>query len=112
MSLTKYRACAGNARIDVIEVIKESEQAIWLPMWQIDTMANTGPGRRTAKRSNYDNYFDTWAEAHAFLMQEAASRVLAARRELEEARSHEGNVKGMKPPVSPSPSVPSGTENE
>lgn len=43
-------------RIFTVDVEKETETSVW-----------TKGGRR-AKRSNYENYFNTWSEAHMHLM--------------------------------------------
>ena len=43
--------------------------------------------------------FDTWAEAHAALLDRANNRLAVARRELQLAQGYHGNVVGMKEPV-------------
>lgn len=55
-------------------------------------------GRRTAKKSDGEEYFDTWEEAHAELVRVTEQRVTDARRALELANSYAGNVRGMKNP--------------
>ena len=56
-------------------------------------------GRRSAKMSSYHCFFDTWQEAHDYLMLEAENALNTARRRLEEAQGKHGNIKGMKPPA-------------
>jgi hypothetical protein len=88
MSITKYKAeRLGPPHIEAVEVEKETEACVWIR------------GRRIAKRSSYERYFDTWAEAKADLMQRAEEAIAHARRSLERANGYLGNVKGMKPPA-------------
>lgn len=56
-------------------------------------------GRRFYISSRFEQYFDTWAEAHAVLTEISKQRVLEARRALELANSYAGNVRGMKEPT-------------
>jgi hypothetical protein len=86
MSITKYVAQSGRSKIDAVEVERESEQNVWVN------------GGRTAKRSSYKNYFDTWAEAHTFLIKRSESSLESARRMLVLAQGYHGNVTGMKEP--------------
>lgn len=46
----------------------------------------------------HENFFDTWAEAHAFLVDRAEKSVDAAKSRLHEAKSHLGQTKSMKAP--------------
>lgn len=74
------------AQIKKVSVTRETAVCVW-----IDT-------RRYAKRSELENFFDTWDEARAFLLNCAEARLMDARRRLQEARDALGNVKGMKQP--------------
>lgn len=56
-------------------------------------------GRRTSKRSSWENYFDSWDEAKQFLLDEAQQKLDMCRRSLADAQSKFGNIKGMKPPA-------------
>jgi hypothetical protein len=89
MSITKYSASFGS--IDKIEVEKETDASVWY-------RTNNGALRRAAKRSSYESIFDTWAEAHAFLIDKAEAALIEARRSLQRAQDKYSNVKGMKPP--------------
>lgn len=86
---TKYTTDGARflqARITRIETERETEHFVW-----------TG-GRRMAKTQEFARVFDTWDEAHAFLLTQTEMKVIGARRQLELANSLLGNVKGMKKP--------------
>lgn len=84
--MIKYVAGWWRGRIKTVEVERETESSVWIN------------GRRNAKLNNYKNYFDTWEEAHSYLMEKAQRKVNEARKSLEQANSELGTVKGMKPP--------------
>ena len=52
--------------------------------------------RREKKRTDDTSFFETFEEAKAWLLEIFESRAKIARRNLEEANSYLGNVKGMK----------------
>lgn len=91
--MVKYRTGGyGKPNIEQVEVAGETECFVILP---------PKPGyrdRREKKRSDYTNYYDSWAEAHAALMGRAANKLNAARLALQSAQGEYGNVMGMKPP--------------
>jgi hypothetical protein len=96
MSTIKFVARRIGRPIESVEVERETEQSVWVcGVWHGKKVAP----RRHSKRSDWDNYFDTWEEAKAFLLANAERKVAHARRELEIANSELGNVKGLKPPV-------------
>lgn len=70
--------------VEIVFVEKETEKSVWIR------------GRRIAKRSSYENYFDTFDEAKEFLTKYAESTLNSARRRLELAQGFAGNVKGLK----------------
>lgn len=80
------RPLSNRPRIDVIEVDRETESSVWIG------------GRRRAKQSVWDCYFDTFDEAKAFLTAKAEARLTAARLRLNDAQGFAGNVKGLKEP--------------
>lgn len=55
-------------------------------------------GERSNKISDYECYFDTWADAKQCLLDRAQRAVLGIRRSLEVANGTLGNIKGMKNP--------------
>jgi hypothetical protein len=98
MSITKYRAYRGLAAIAEVQVEKQSSASVWMPGFTL------GPGsaslQKIPKRSaSAANYFDSWEEAHAFLVDDASQELHQARRDLESAQGHYESVKGMKPPT-------------
>ena len=70
--------------IRAVEVERETEASVWVN------------GRRCAKRADYHNYFDTWEEAKAFLVEEAERALTGAHRRLDAARSELERMKAIK----------------
>jgi hypothetical protein len=93
-TLVKFRT--GNAlfgdRIEKVAVIRETKAFVYLPG------RKGGTERRDGKRTEWTQYHDTWADAHAYLVETAEAKVVDARRRLEKAKGELGNIKGMKPP--------------
>lgn len=84
--ITKYRATAGFAgRIKKVVVLRETSISIW-----------TEHNRRESKCSSYYNYFDSFEEAKAFLVEQAEINIQSARNNLQSAQGRLGNVKGLK----------------
>lgn len=73
-------------KIEPVEVERETANCVWVK------------GRRAAKASSWDSYYDSWAEAHARLVVEQEEAVASLRRQLEAANGKLGQIKGMKPP--------------
>lgn len=64
--ITKYRT--GNYKlIEKVEVERETEHYVWFKDMRWGAKGNE---RREAKRSVFDNFFDTWEEARDFLKNE------------------------------------------
>jgi hypothetical protein len=76
----------GAGKIVEAEVERESDTSVWIG------------GRRAAKKTEWRRYFDSWEEAHQYLLDLAASKVVHVRNELQRANDRLGNVKGMKKP--------------
>lgn len=74
------------ARIAPVEVERETKTSVWIS------------GDRKNKRSRWENYYDTWEEAHAALKSQAESVVDNVRVQLANANGKMGNIKGMKEP--------------
>ena len=84
--IKKYVASlAYRNTIKIVEVEKETGASVWVK------------GRRNAKRSSYENYFDTWREAHDCLREDAERNLSRAKKSLEQARSRLEVVKQIKP---------------
>ncbi len=85
--IVKYRTGGyGKNLIEKIEVDRETEINVWID------------GRRHAKDSLWHKYWDSWEDAHTFLLEKATRSLEGARRSLERAQSEHGNIKGMKAP--------------
>ena len=56
----------GGYRNDIteIEVTRKTEKSIWY----MHEWAGRSEERQCRRMSNYDNHFDTWVEAHKFLL--------------------------------------------
>lgn len=90
--ITKYVTGYTADKIKQVEVIRETEAFVYLPGYQ------GGKERREAKVSKYDQYHDSWNEAHQYLTGKAQEEVDAIRRRLEQAKGKLGNIKGLKNP--------------
>lgn len=77
----------GNKLIESVEIDRETETSIFIGK------------TRNAKRSSWCSYFDTWEDAHAYLLKKAENAVASARRQLEEANGKLGNIRGLKKPA-------------
>lgn len=89
--MKKYRArinrrCDCDAVIEEVEVEKETDKSVWIN------------GQRSAKHSDYANYYDSWDIAHAALLAQQKSHVQSMRRRLERSTGLLGNIKGMHKP--------------
>lgn len=87
--MTKYSCRLNNrwgceAKIEEIEVEKESEKSVWIE------------GNRNAKMSDYANYYSSWDEAKNALYSCQKTYVDGVRSSLERAKGVLGNIKGMK----------------
>jgi hypothetical protein len=56
-----------------------------------------GRERREAKRSDWQNWFDTWKEAHQFLLEQARQDIGKAKDELRRAHNDLVEIESMKP---------------
>ena len=91
--LTKYkvRGRYKEARIEEVQALRETEKCVYLPS---NRRGHTE--EREAKVSEWHEYYDTWEDAHAALVKDAEQRLGNARRTLDLAQSHAGNVRGMR----------------
>lgn len=91
--LTKYkiRGQFKEARIDEVQVLRETDKCVYFPSKRPRIKEE-----REAKMSEWHEYYDTWEKAHEALKRDAEVRLSNARRALELAQSHAGNVRGMK----------------
>jgi hypothetical protein len=72
--MIKYKARISNYAfindIDAVECERETESSVFIN------------GRRNLKRSSYDNFYDTWGEAHAALLANAQRLVEQRRKDM------------------------------
>ena len=71
--------------INAVEVERETDTSVWVE------------GSRSAKRSSMDNYFDTWTEAHQFLLERAEDSVEIRRDHLALAEKELAEIKNLNP---------------
>jgi len=76
------------AKIEPIEVIRETEKQVVIIGWR-------NKERRLAKQSNYENFFDTWDEAHQFLISHAENLVNAVEERLSNCKANLDRIKGL-----------------
>ena len=82
--MKKYRTSTLGKLIEAVEVERETEASVWVN------------GQRNGKRTEYHSYFNTFKEAKQYLLDIAERSVNSARLNLERAKGHYGNVKGLK----------------
>ena len=90
--MTKYRVSKFYDKIDVIEIVKETAKLYYI---------NAGlPGHSYEAKVSIigSDIFDTWKQAHGFLLERKTKKVEAGRRSLERLNGELGNVRGMKNP--------------
>lgn len=77
MSITKYKASwLGRPEIDRVEIVRETGQFVYVT-----------ERHRVGKQSDWDAYFDTWAEAHACLLKRAEAVLKVAQSRIKVAES-------------------------
>ena len=87
--MIKYKARVNNkwgvvAFIELVKIERETEASVWVN------------GTRSAKRSEYANYYDTWKEARAALLNCQWNRCNSLRMQLENADTILSDIKEMK----------------
>lgn len=92
--MLKYKS--RSETIEAYEVVRETEHQVVLP--PIDKGEKE---RRESKQCDWYAWHNSWEEAHAHLVAKAQAEVDALRLRLEHAKGKLGNIKGMKPPVTP-----------
>lgn len=79
--------------IEEIEVLRETDK-------QVVLLANDfGKECRENKQSEWQNWFNTWEQAHQFILTKADEDVKSLRLQLEQANGKYGQIKGMKTPA-------------
>ena len=85
--MIKYKAILSLARIDKIEIAKETEKTVFL-----------SNGRKANKVSDYASWHDTWEDARQHLLREAEEEAASLRLRLQRVNGKLENIKGMTAP--------------
>jgi hypothetical protein len=85
--MIKYRTRCDE--IKEVEVIRETPKQVVIKL-------RRNGERREDKRSNYMNWFNTWDEAHEFLVEQAREEVNQLCKRLDRAKGELGRIRGMK----------------
>ena len=82
-------------KIVALEIVRETEKMVVLaPL----SAANSFDREvKEAKRSDWQNWFNSWEEAHSFLVKRAERKIENCRANLERAKGVLGQIKGMRP---------------
>ena len=90
--MIKYRAeCRWLPKITKVKIVRETKGCVFLRTTGFEHSEIT-----ERKITNNYQYFDTFDEAKAFLVETYQGKVDSIRREFEVAKSYLGNVKGMR----------------
>jgi len=87
--MKKYKARVSprwgcEARITEVEAERETKQSIWIN------------GRRNAKVSSWETYFDSWDEAKAALIESQSLKIENLRIQVQRGNSLLNELRGMK----------------
>ena len=74
--MSKWYLSYGDCRIVVVEVLRETKKTLVLAPVDL----RYGRSRRTNKRSSYENYFETWAEAREYEINSKRMRLKSQKR--------------------------------
>jgi hypothetical protein len=69
--MIKYRVWGG--AITPVEVVRETEKSVFLT--KSDLWGGAIGATKEAKRSDFQNWFDTWKDAHEFILLKQEKRV-------------------------------------
>lgn len=65
----------GWGQIEKVDVLRETDKSVWVDGWNRH-------GVRKAKRGVNYNYWNTWQEAHSYLMQKKQEQIDSLRNQL------------------------------
>ena len=89
--MIKFKAGIYDRDITEVECVKETDKCVWT----VNTWRKDGTPDRHLKMSGYDKYYDTWEEAHAYLLDNAERKVKSAVVNLRNANDKLLSVKGL-----------------
>jgi len=81
--MIKYKTDGWNSLIERIEVERETDSSVWIK------------GRRCAKASSYNNYFDKWDQAKDYLLKGALRNRDNKRHQLDRADKELKKIKAL-----------------
>ncbi|PXX41108.1 MULTISPECIES: hypothetical protein [Burkholderia] len=92
--MKKFRVGAYSSSIEEREVSKETASTVtWIDRWRDQAVE-----RKERKVTTMHRWFETWADAKAWLIERAELDVISARRKLKQANARLGNAKSLKAP--------------
>lgn len=86
--MIKYKTLFDD-KIEKVDVVRETDSSVW-------RLDRRGKERRHSKKSSYEIYFDTWHEAHDYLVEKAKGSVGAAKSRLTWAEEKLAKIEAMK----------------
>jgi hypothetical protein len=99
MSKYTYRTGGyGDNLIQRVEVVKETEKQITVLMpdyWSMPGKEKKFREQREAKRSNHQSYFDTFADAKAFLMSVCDGQIASYQSSLDRVKAHKQKINNL-----------------
>lgn len=89
---TLYKTSSYSREIEPVEVSRVTDKSVWL-MRGFDKKE-----RREARFCSYSNYYDSWAEAHQYLMNKHIKKIEYAEENLKRAGKELLDVESLAPP--------------
>lgn len=90
-----YKVSSYSHKIEEVEVVKHTEKCVW---YKYDWFGKEEV-RKAAKISGGNHYFESWQEAHSFLLDRYERKVQSLKQATHEANSLLGQVRKMKEPI-------------
>lgn len=111
--LIKWKTLKWNEnKIERVECVRETDKQVVILEYPWGNNKKQPQERRHLKESGYEQFHDSWEEAHAYLMKQAEEKLLSARRSLQRAQDELGNVKGMRKPPETKPDPDSAAQGD
>ena len=82
--IKKYRTGSYGEPIEVVEVDRETEKSVWIK------------GHRNEKITNYHSYFDSWSEAHDYLVKKFRNEMSRSKAKYDGAKNRYQEVLSLK----------------
>ena len=88
--MIKYKTKSWEDQIEKVEILRESELSVWTKK---NRNFNSGHQR---KRGPNNNYWDTWQDAHSYLMQKTQLKIDGLRNQLDYEEKRLAKIVEMK----------------